>query len=374
MKRNKEKRLGQLLLDKKLITEKELQKALDIQAYSGGMLGEILISEGFIRAIDFYRVLSEKLNMEFVTDDFYYYKEMVNEKLARHFEKETLMQKLFFPLKTKDNTLTLMVVRQEDKEVEELIEEKMGFVELKKIIATKRDIQNMVENTFKKEMIRESISDMYSRNPEESAARVFTLPQIVFFALLSVLTIFGALYYPYQTAVYIFYIINFMFLASILFKFLLSIVGSFYEKDEFISKAEVADIIERELPIYSVLVPVYKELEVIEQLINNLKKLDYPKSKLEVLFLFEENDLETINKAKSVQTPDNWSFIYIPDSQPKTKPKALNYGVKEARGEYVTIYDAEDKPEPDQLKKAVAAFKKSDDNIDLFSSSSKLLQ
>ncbi len=209
---------------------------------------------------------------------------------------------------------------------------------------------------------------MYSRHPEESASRVFTLPQIVFLALFSILIIFGALYYPYQTAVSFFYIINFLFLASILFKFLLSIVGSYYEKDEFISQAEVSDIDEKELPIYSVLVPVYKEPEVIEKLINNLKELDYPKSKLGVLFLFEENDLETINKAKSVKTPDNWSFIYIPDSQPKTKPKALNYGVKEARGKYVTIYDAEDKPDPDQLKKAAAAFKKSDDNIICFQS------
>ncbi|CCU77971.1 hypothetical protein HSACCH_00308 [Halanaerobium saccharolyticum subsp. saccharolyticum DSM 6643] len=368
MEENKEKRLGEVLLDEGLITEQELQKALAIQTDSGGKLGEILISEEFIRAIDFYRVLSEKLEMEFVSDNFEFYKEMIDEKLVRLFEKETLMQNLFFPLAVDNNNLIVIVLRQDDEKVDQLIEEKTGFVDFKKIIATKRDIQNLVEKTFKKEMIRESISEMYSRHPEESAARVFTIPQIVFFALLSILSIFGAIYYPYQTAVSFFYIINFLFLASILFKFLLSIVGSYYEKHEFISQAEISDIDEKDLPIYSVLVPVYKEPEVIKKLINNLKDLDYPKSKLEVLFLFEENDLETINKAKSVQTPDNWSFIYIPDSQPKTKPKALNYGVKEARGKYVTIYDAEDKPESDQLKKAAAAFNKSDENIICFQS------
>ncbi len=368
MERYKEKLLGQLLLEENLITEQQLQKALAVQTDSGGKLGEILISEEFIRAIDFYRFLSKKLEMDFVSDNFDFYQEMIDKKLVRLFEKETLMQNLFFPLAVNDNKLIVMVLRQEDKKVDQLIEAKIGFVDFKKIIATKRDIQTLVEKIFKEEMVSESISEMYSRHPEESAARVFTLPQIVFFALLSTLTVFGALYYPYQTLVSFFYIINFLFLASILFKFLLSIVGSYYEKDEFISQAEVCDINEKELPIYSVLVPVYKEPEVIEELINNLKDLDYPKSKLEILFLFEENDLETINKAKSVQTPDNWSFIYIPDSQPKTKPKALNYGVKEARGEYVTIYDAEDKPEPDQLKKAVAAFQKSEENIICFQS------
>jgi len=48
----------------------------------------------------------------------------------------------------------------------------------------------------------------------------------------------------------------------------------------------------------------------------------------------------------------------VPDIHPKTKPKACNYGLNFARGEYLTIYDAEDIPQPDQLKKAVVAFRK----------------
>ena len=155
MKRDREKRLGEVLLDEELITEQELQQALAIQADSGGKLGEILISEEFIRAIDFYRVLSKKLEMEFVSDNFDCYKQMIDEKVIRLFEKETLMKNLFFPLAFNDNNLIVMVLRQDDDKVDELIEEKIGFVDLEKIIATKRDIRNLVEITFKKEMVDE---------------------------------------------------------------------------------------------------------------------------------------------------------------------------------------------------------------------------
>ena len=134
MEENKEKRLGEVLLDEGLITEQELQKALAIQTDSGGKLGEILISEEFIRAIDFYRVLSETLSIQFGSDSLDYYTDMLDPKLARSFEKETLMKHLFFPIKFEDNTLTVMVVRQDDQEVENLINEKIGFYELKKII------------------------------------------------------------------------------------------------------------------------------------------------------------------------------------------------------------------------------------------------
>ncbi len=366
-KENSEK-LGQILLNKNLITEEELNNALEIQKSSGGMIGEILISEGYIRAIDFYRVLSETLSIQFGSDSLDYYTDMLDPKLARTFEKETLMKHFFFPIKFEDNTLTVMVVRQDDQEVENLINEKIGFYELKKIIVTKRDIKDLVENIFMAEMKRESIEELYHRNPEESAARVFTLPQIIFLAILTAAAFYGLLYHPNNTITILFYIINFLFLASILFKFLLSIVGSFYEKKKMISEEEITQINDKELPIYSVLVPVYKEPEVIEILIKSLKKLDYPKSKLDVLFLFEEDDDETIDKAKKSQIPDNWNFVYIPDSKPRTKPKACNYGLKEARGEYVTIYDAEDIPEPDQLKKAVLAFQKADDNLICFQS------
>ena len=111
-------------------------------------------------------------------------------------------------------------------------------------------------------------------------------------------------------------------------------------------------------PTYTVLCPLYKEWQVVPQFVSAMSHLDYPKEKLQVLFLLEEDDLETIHRIREYDLPDYFEMAVIPHSLPKTKPKALNYGIEIAKGDYVVIYDAEDIPEINQLKKAVLAFQK----------------
>ncbi|MGL1920653.1 MAG: glycosyltransferase [Hyphomicrobiales bacterium] len=113
-----------------------------------------------------------------------------------------------------------------------------------------------------------------------------------------------------------------------------------------------------ELPIYSILVPVYKEANVIGRLTKSLMKLNYPQSKLDIKILLEDDDAETIEAVKNLNLPEYFEFIIISDSKPKTKPKAMNFALPFVRGEYVTIYDAEDQPEPDQLLKSLAKFRR----------------
>jgi len=125
------------------------------------------------------------------------------------------------------------------------------------------------------------------------------------------------------------------------------------------SDDEVAAIDERLLPVYTILVPMYKESSVIRRLIENLEQLDYPKFKLDIRLLVEEDDVEAQELLRSLQLPHHYSIIVVPHSKPKTKPKACNYGLIHAKGEYVVIYDAEDRPEPDQLKKVHLAFTRS---------------
>jgi cellulose synthase/poly-beta-1,6-N-acetylglucosamine synthase-like glycosyltransferase len=101
---------------------------------------------------------------------------------------------------------------------------------------------------------------------------------------------------------------------------------------------------------------MFREAEVVGQLVGNLSRLDYPASKLEVLLLLEEDDEETISAAKAAGLPAWMTIVAVPRGQPQTKPKACNVGLFLARGDYLVIYDAEDKPDPDQLKKAIVAF------------------
>lgn len=118
-----------------------------------------------------------------------------------------------------------------------------------------------------------------------------------------------------------------------------------------------------ELPIYSILVPLFKEAKIIGRLTDNLLKLNYPHSKLDIKLLFEENDHATIAAAKALNLPECFEFIIVKNSQPRTKPKAMNFALPFVQGKYITIYDAEDKPEPDQLLKAVAKFELQDDDV-----------
>jgi len=118
-----------------------------------------------------------------------------------------------------------------------------------------------------------------------------------------------------------------------------------------------------DLPIYTILVPLYREASVLVQLTNALKALEYPAAKLDIKLLFEGDDQTTIEAAKALNLPDNFEIVIVPHSLPKTKPKALNLGLQFARGEYVAVYDAEDIPHPGQLLEALAAFERGPDTL-----------
>lgn len=152
-----------------------------------------------------------------------------------------------------------------------------------------------------------------------------------------------------------------LYFSDLLFNLFL-IIQSFINPAEIYVKNE--DIIGRVgWPSYTIFCPLYKEGNVIPQFIEAIEKIDYPKDKLQVILLLEEDDNKTIDKAKSINLPSYFNIKIIPNSHPKTKPKALNYGLQYAKGEYCVVYDAEDIPDPLQLKKVVIAFEKSDASI-----------
>jgi cellulose synthase/poly-beta-1,6-N-acetylglucosamine synthase-like glycosyltransferase len=113
-----------------------------------------------------------------------------------------------------------------------------------------------------------------------------------------------------------------------------------------------------DLPEYTVLVPLHREGRIVRALVKRLQRIDYPPERLQVLLLVEMDDLETQEAIERQQLPDHVRPMLMPPGSPRTKPRALNIGLRDARGEYIVIYDAEDQPDPDQLRKAVAAFRR----------------
>jgi cellulose synthase/poly-beta-1,6-N-acetylglucosamine synthase-like glycosyltransferase len=109
------------------------------------------------------------------------------------------------------------------------------------------------------------------------------------------------------------------------------------------------------LPLYSVLVPLYREASVVPHLVAALTAIDYPAARLEILLVLEAIDTETQNVVRAAALPRHMRVLVVPDGDPRTKPRAIQYALQFTRGDYIVVYDAEDMPEPDQLRRALAA-------------------
>ncbi|WP_072806162.1 glycosyltransferase family 2 protein [Rhodococcoides yunnanense] len=115
-----------------------------------------------------------------------------------------------------------------------------------------------------------------------------------------------------------------------------------------------------ELPHYTVLLPVFDEPEIVRTLMHGVGRLDYPKDKLDILLLLEADDTATIEAFEEGRV-EGVTPVLVPPSDPRTKPKACNYGMSLdlEHSEYATIYDAEDIPDPLQLRRAAVMFAES---------------
>ncbi len=197
----------------------------------------------------------------------------------------------------------------------------------------------------------------------ESAITTFSIWQGSLIGLIVIAFLFSASQNPLLTAIAVTATLSAIYFIDVLFN-LWVISKSLHTPPEIeISEKDIALLQDTELPIYSILCPLYKEARVLPQFVEAMSALEYPKDKLDVMLLLEEDDTATIQEAKRLNLPSYFRIVIVPDSQPKTKPKASNYGLAMAKGEYVVVYDAEDKPEPTQLKKAIIAYSRADRSI-----------
>lgn len=119
------------------------------------------------------------------------------------------------------------------------------------------------------------------------------------------------------------------------------------------------DMADEDLPTYTVILPLFDEAHMVETLCGALSRLNYPEEKLDIILACEAEDTSTI---KAAQNAAHGPFRVLvvppvhPGGPPQTKPRALNYALERSIGTLVTIFDAEDRPHPDQLRRAAAAF------------------
>jgi cellulose synthase/poly-beta-1,6-N-acetylglucosamine synthase-like glycosyltransferase len=117
-----------------------------------------------------------------------------------------------------------------------------------------------------------------------------------------------------------------------------------------------AQLSDHELPVYTIIAALYREAASVRSLADSLRQLDYPPEKLDIKFVVEADDVETKSAIERLHLGVPFEVITVPEVGPRTKPKALNAALPFARGTFLVIYDAEDRPERDQCRRALDMF------------------
>lgn len=191
---------------------------------------------------------------------------------------------------------------------------------------------------------------------ETSALRTFTVGQRGFFALLFLAIVVGLIFFHVEMIIVLIACITIFYLFDLLLMVILSFRTLGESCEEAISDEVIKALPNTHWPLYTVLCPLYREAEVVPQFVRAMQALDYPTNRLQVLFLIEDHDVETRDAIRAMNLPSHFRIMTVPPGEPRTKPRACNYGLLHAKGDYVVIFDAEDIPDPLQLKKAVLVF------------------
>ncbi|NDA46318.1 MAG: glycosyltransferase [Alphaproteobacteria bacterium] len=225
------------------------------------------------------------------------------------------------------------------------------------VVTSKHDILAYVQQEFAKQLSHRAVYELAEMDPDMSAQKVLSRGQAIFLYLALTVIIAGLALQPVLTIIVLNALMTFFYLCSCLFKGVLVLAGSVGQLASARAiDAQLRQLRDEDLPTYTILVPMFREPDVLPILVHSLRSLDYPFAKLDIKIILEEGDLETLHAVQARRLEPNFEIIIVPPSQPQTKPKACNYALPFARGEFLVIYDAEDKPEPDQLRKVVAAF------------------
>lgn len=207
----------------------------------------------------------------------------------------------------------------------------------------------IIEHYFKAQYSARAISYLEEQLDTKATAKYIDFKVSVRIIALIVLVAaqFPALFYVAVNALYI---------VQNVFKIYLMTAGRYWYQEQ--APTETA-LKQNAMPIYTVLIPMYKDHDKLNDILQAIDSLEYPKSKLDVKLVVEEDDQLTMQELDRQDLPFYIHVVKTPHSLPRTKPKALNYAINYCKGEYLVIYDAEDIPDRRQLLVALEAFNNS---------------
>ena len=345
--------LGAVLRDAGLISEQQLVQALGAAAAWDVPLGQAVLALGFVSPQALYGVLARHLHLPFIDVlktppdtrlfkaehlDFY----QAAEAIPIRREGARLV------LATPDPLMAARVIAERRALGLAAPEDDFSFA-----ITARLDVLWTLQRQFETVLQHRARLTLDERQPEFSARSGLTPAQGMVFGVIAMAVLIGVMAAPGLTAVVVNTVLGLFFLAFLILRGVSIPFGlaaqALRQRDHDLPE-------DQDLPVYTILVPLYQEAEVLPLLARALRRLDYPRAKLDIKLILEADDRDTIAMAKRLGLETYVELVLVPPSQPRTKPKACNYALQFARGDYVVIFDAEDQPEPQQLKKAVAMF------------------
>jgi glycosyltransferase XagB len=207
-----------------------------------------------------------------------------------------------------------------------------------------------LQHVFGRILIRRAESRLAKHHPAYSAGRSARPWQKFALAVFMVQAGFMALGRPEVLFVVAAMMFSLVFLAAIAVRLLaLTSIAS-------VEQRRCVRLRDQALPIYTIFVPLFREAEMLPGLLRALGRLDYPADRLDVKIILEESDHATRDALSQFRLMKQFEVIIVPAGGPQTKPRALSYALHFARGELATVYDAEDVPNPQQLRQAAGIF------------------
>ncbi len=201
------------------------------------------------------------------------------------------------------------------------------------------------------ELLNTAIHSLRNTKPGQSAFKRMSLAQV--FCISVLIGLVGLIYNNLSSEIFYSAV---SFVSGLFFILIISLRVLCLFENKPLPVVKPQDFSNDDLPIYTVLVPVFRETRILPQLIGALSRLNYPRSKLDIKIILEETDIAMQRAIATLHLPEHFDVIVVPAGSPQTKPRALNYALQFARGSLLTIFDAEDVPEPMQLQKAVLSF------------------
>ena len=350
-----EARLGQLLMQRGIIEEEQLESALLVGRAQQLRLGEALVAAG-VRQADVWGALAEQWGMPIVDVA----RHWVDPGVANELDAERALRHRVLPLRTAGGAAIVAMADPRDREARLYLERRLRMPVVAKV-ALPGALRARQENVYRQQLVQVASALIHAEAPEYSAHVTLSYEQRMALAVAGLVAALLLVLMQGAFLIAIAGVVIALYAAVVVFRIYVTIHGVRSGSLQMVSPEEVEAV--TDLPVYTILLPLFHEAGVLPQLLEACAALDYPAAKLDIKLLLEEDDRDTRAVVERTELPFNVDVIVVPAEGPRTKPKACNYGLQFARGEYCVIYDAEDLPPPDQLKKALAIFRRADPDV-----------